>query len=313
MAQYLIRLALRLGREQDGVIFSRDPVLLLALALLWPRRAARMAFEAHTFPSSRVGTSIRRALARRAGLVVALTGHLAERHRALDGVGRVITAHDGVRLGRFAGMPDRASARRDLGWLEDAFIVGYLGRFVSGLEGMGKGLETLAEAALLLHREDASTRLVLVGGPALALDPVRARLEALGAPPGFLIAPGEVTPAQVPTCLRAFDVCTIPSPWNDFYAYYTSPLKLFEYMAAERAIVASDLPSTVEVIRDGDNGLLVPPDDAPALASALRRLRDDPALRARLGEQASRDVRTYTWEARARLILDQLAAQSQGG
>ena len=97
------------------------------------------------------------------------------------------------------------------------------------------------------------------------------------------------------------DVAVVPyRPIADFFF---SPMKLFEYMASHTPVVASDLPSTAEVIRDGENGLLYPPGDREALAAALRTLRDDPATGTRLAEQAARDVEDYTWTARARRIL----------
>jgi glycosyltransferase involved in cell wall biosynthesis len=65
------------------------------------------------------------------------------------------------------------------------------------------------------------------------------------------------------------------------------------------------LPSTAEVVRDGETALLYPPSDVPALTEALRRLRDDAALRQRLGAAAQAEVMAhYTWAARARMILD---------
>jgi glycosyltransferase involved in cell wall biosynthesis len=89
-------------------------------------------------------------------------------------------------------------------------------------------------------------------------------------------------------------------------------MKLFEYMASGRAIVASDLPSTAEVVTDGETALLYPPGDATALGGAIIRLRDDPALRERLGSAAARDVLAhYTWAARAKAILKHIG--SYGG
>jgi glycosyltransferase involved in cell wall biosynthesis len=82
-----------------------------------------------------------------------------------------------------------------------------------------------------------------------------------------------------------------------------SPLKLFETMACGLPVVASDLPAIRDVVRDGENGLLFAQGDAGALAAALRRLRDDPGLRARLGERGRRDVQRYAWPERARRIL----------
>jgi glycosyltransferase involved in cell wall biosynthesis len=98
----------------------------------------------------------------------------------------------------------------------------------------------------------------------------------------------------------------MPFPWTEHFAYAASPIKLFEYMASGRAINASDLPALAGVIQDGESALLVPPGDSAALAKAIQRLRDDPALRARLAHCAQERVFThYTWDSRARMILRQ--------
>jgi glycosyltransferase involved in cell wall biosynthesis len=80
---------------------------------------------------------------------------------------------------------------------------------------------------------------------------------------------------------------------------FTSPLKLFEYMAAGRPIIASDLPSIREVLADGHNALLVAAGNPQAITAAVRQLAGDPALGARLAAQALEDVREYTWDKRA--------------
>jgi glycogen(starch) synthase len=121
-------------------------------------------------------------------------------------------------------------------------------------------------------------------------------------PERFLLA-GQVNPDAVPAYLAAFDICTMPFPWTAHFAYYASPLKLFEYMAVGGTIISSDLPAVAEVVRDGESALLVPPGDADALAAALRRLYDDPGLRARLGAKARQGAAYYAWGARAARIL----------
>ena len=127
---------------------------------------------------------------------------------------------------------------------------------------------------------------------------------ALGLPPERFHALGHLPAAAVPRALAAFDVNTMPFPWTEHFAYYASPIKLFEYMASGRAIVATDLPSTAEIVQDGETALLVPPSDVGALAAALGRLHDDAALRDRLAENARQLVyERYTWAARARAIL----------
>src|SRR5690606_38797402 len=125
----------------------------------------------------------------------------------------------------------------------------------------------------------------------------------------FLYA-GQVPPDRVPVYLSAFDVCAMPHPYMEHFARHTSPLQLFEYMASKRPIVASDLPGFSEVLTDADSRLLVPPSDVDALAAAIPRLRDDPALRERLANKAYEMVMAhYTWEARAQYILTQIRDQ----
>jgi glycosyltransferase involved in cell wall biosynthesis len=83
-------------------------------------------------------------------------------------------------------------------------------------------------------------------------------------------------------------------------------------MAAGRAVVASRCGQLVELIRDGETGLLVPPGDAVALAEAIRELADDERLRRAIGARAAAEVRrAHTWTHRAGQILD-LAATVAG-
>lgn len=90
-------------------------------------------------------------------------------------------------------------------------------------------------------------------------------------------------------------------------APWMSPLKLFEYMAAGRPIVVADLPVLREVLTDGETALFAPPDDLPAWEASLGRLRDDAALRTRLGAAANREFHAhYTYAARARRLLSHL-------
>jgi glycosyltransferase involved in cell wall biosynthesis len=301
---YTIALMFRVARERDAVIYSRDPLSLAWMATLWPRRARRLFFEAHTYPATGAGLRLRRYLAPRIGGFVVITDHLRKRYSEL-GIpsDRLMVAHDGIRGARFDIKGDRAYWRKQYGWSEGAFIVGYMGRFHT--LGMDKGLGDLVEAVVALadDQSDHLLRLALVGGPAERVDELRDVLVNRGCSPDLVLYPGQVPAADVPGYLRAFDVCTMPFPWTEHFAYYASPMKLFEYMASGSALVATDLPSTAEIVRDGENGLLIRPSDVEALAQALRRLRDDPALSDRLARQAAQDVLDYTWEARAKRIL----------
>jgi glycosyltransferase involved in cell wall biosynthesis len=242
------------------------------------------------------------AATRRAGAVFPVTPPLAQ--SLLEGglpASRVMVAHDGVRRARFENLPAQDAARRELGWPPDAFIVGYVGRLHT--MGLNKGVDTLVDALAQLD----GLALALVGGPDDMAAALRCRWRDHGLPEAAFLYAGQVPPARVPLYLRAFDVCVMPLPWTQQFAYYASPLKLFEYMAAGRPIVASDLPAWADVVQDGETALLVPPGDADALAVALARLRGDAELCARLADNArARALAHYTWDARARAILGQI-------
>jgi glycosyltransferase involved in cell wall biosynthesis len=344
---FILMALLRALFTPADIYYSRDMLTLLALSLVKPRRS--LAFEAHQYRRSRAGRWLQRQTVRRVGAVIPVTARLKQdleglisssqlkiepvgarhtlplhhttpvpnvgaQHAAplqrqslqVAGEDKFLVAHDGVRAERFAHMPDRATARAALGWPADAFVVGYMGRLHT--MKMDKGVGTLIDA---LKDVDGAT-LALVGGPDDMAEQFRQYWLSLGLDGARFINAGQVSPDKVPLYLSAFDVCAMPFPWTEHFAYYASPIKLFEYMAARRAIVASDLPSVAEVVQDDESALLVPPGDATALAAALVRLRDDPALRERLAACAHTEVMAhYTWAARAKAILAHI--QRAGG
>jgi glycosyltransferase involved in cell wall biosynthesis len=164
--------------EGDAIIYSRDPLSLYLIAKRWPHRARQLFFEAHTFPSTVAGLSLRKILARQIGGTIVITEHLRERYASIGvPLERLLTAHDGFRPARFAIEGDQAYWRSRLGWPADDFIVGYAGRFES--VGGDKGLDLLGEAVAALSRE-GPTRLGLVGGPAERVERLRERLVRQG-------------------------------------------------------------------------------------------------------------------------------------
>jgi glycosyltransferase involved in cell wall biosynthesis len=103
--------------------------------------------------------------------------------------------------------------------------------------------------------------------------------------------------SQVPYLVSAADVAVAPYTKMEPELFCGSSMKVFEYMASSTAVIASDQGQISEVIQKGVNGLLVPPGDAQALAAALKKLMDDPDLRARLGQQARQDaIKKHSWE-----------------
>jgi glycosyltransferase involved in cell wall biosynthesis len=110
-----------------------------------------------------------------------------------------------------------------------------------------------------------------------------------------------------PLLTRA-DVLVLPNPASAISSRATSPLKLFEYMAAGRAILASDLPAIREVLTHDVNAWLVPAGDPQAFAEGIRRLTDSRELRARLARAARESVAEYSWSRRAERLEALFAA-----
>lgn len=167
-----------------------------------------------------------------------------------------------------------------------------------------KGVDVLLHALALL---DPITGLVIGG---LEGEPDLARVTALAdrLAPSRVTFTGAVPPGEVAARLRSADVLVLPNTTTRMSSTYTSPLKLFEYMASGRPIVASDLPALGEVLRHGENALLVPPGDARACADAILSLVHDGALARRLASAALADVRDYTWDRRAERLEALFAA-----
>ena len=158
-----------------------------------------------------------------------------------------------------------------------------------------KGLDVAVRALAELRRRHPAVVLAVLGE-----GPERAALTALAAELGVvaaLLLPGRV--GDVAAVLRAAEIVVHPARWEGF------GLALLEAMLCERPIVASAVSSIPEIVVDGETGLLVPPDDAPALAAAIGRLLNDPSLASRMG--ASGAARAWAEFSVARMAERTLA------
>jgi glycosyltransferase involved in cell wall biosynthesis len=293
--------------RRGAVVLTRDlqlADLLLGLSAVAP---GPVVYEAHAvesllYPERGLlyGTSERpnprkaRRLAKRerrvwkgaAGFVTTTAGIRDSFTRAYGERSRVIVAPNGC---------DVPEARAFPGLPENERRVVYAGQLYPW-----KGVDVLVEAMTRVPE----ARLVILGG--LEEESDLARIRALVAARGLAERselPGTVPQQRVAAELRRASVVAVPFLKSAMTERHTSPIKLFEALAAGRPIVATDLPSSREVLQDDGTALLVPSGDAEALAGAIRRLLEDRDLALRLARAAWDEAPRYSWDARARALL----------
>lgn len=273
-------------------------------------------FEAHDLPRGAAARLFRLfLLGRGAKRVVAISRALLEdlqqafpqlsRRRA----GFVCLAPDGVDLSRYTPLLSPAEARQRLrawGWqLPQSFIAAYTGHLYRG-----RG----AELIVALASRMAEVHFLIVGGEAEQRQVLESRLRSLGAPNYTLT--GLVAPSQVALFQMASDVLLMPyqekvaaSSGGDI-GHYLSPLKLFEYLASGRAILASALPVLMEILTP-ENAVLLPGQAVDAWERALRGLMGHPQKRQKLAEAARHTAEQHSWERRAaRILADETEIQA---
>jgi glycosyltransferase involved in cell wall biosynthesis len=208
-----------------------------------------------------------------------------------------VLAPNGVDLERYRHLPPPSEARLRLGWPE-GFTLVYTGHLYPG-----RGLDLMLELA----RRSPELFFVWVGGEPEMVAAWRRRVGAEGLP--NLRLSGFVPNAQLPLIQAAADALLMPyerhievSSGGDTAAF-ASPMKVFEYLAAGRPILSSDLPVIREIL-DEDDAVLLPPEETEAWHQALKGLVANPDWAATLGRRARQRAEGYTWLGRARMALD---------
>ncbi len=287
-ALFFVRiLFLAIHEEGDTVFYSRDKFIVILLALL----GRKIFWEAH---SGSAGILTRLATRMPRGVIAISQGIKKDlvRYRQYDK--KIIVAHDGVDLKQYNISKSKEETRKQLGLPLDRKIITYSGSL--NLYSW-KGTDVFIEAARLFDPQ--IYLFLLVGGSQEDILWMKKVTES--APVLFV---GQQLPENVPLYLRASNVLVLPNKKGDVISEcYTSPMKLFEYMASEVPIVASRLPSIEEVLSD-DNSCLVEPNNALELAVGIRKVVMDEQYSRNIATQARVDVLNYTWSKRAEIIIN---------
>ena len=258
----------------------------------------------HDLPSGRVGPLWFRYFRdfkgkkRLALITSALREALKERYGNLNHSSDVLLAPNGVELERFEHLPTTADARCELNLPEAPTVV------CTGHLYTGRGVELFTQLAEAFQNK--GVRFLWAGGRPADVEMWQSRTRNLH----NLTFSGFIPNARLPMYQAAADILVMPysreigiSSGIGHSAQVSSPMKMFEYLATGRAILASDLPVFQEVLNE-QNAVFCPPENPTAWEAALQALLADPARRGKLSRQARDDAQKYSWTERARRILD---------
>lgn len=269
---------------KTDMVFSRDEIPLFYLSLI----KKNVIYEAHT------GTNnfITRFLLRKKNIyIVAISQGLKEYLQKIGCKKEILVAHDGVDVKQFDVRISKEEVRKSLGIPLEKKIVMYIGRL-----GMWKGVETLLEASKLLT-PDLNIQIVVIGGYEREIEPLQEQY------PNVLFL-GSRPYKDLAFNQQAADVLVLPNTGKDIISEkFTSPLKLFSYMASGTPIIASDLPSIREVLSEENAFLVVPDNPKKLFDEILNTLKSNNAQNR--AHNAKKDVNHYDWSNRAKLILNQ--------
>jgi glycosyltransferase involved in cell wall biosynthesis len=202
---------------------------------------------------------------------------------------RIVVTPNGISRERFLRSVDTEAAKARLG-LSGSIVLGFTG-FIRAWHGLQMVIDLLAE------RGDERLQFLVVGdGPGRPELEEKARCLAVADKVHFV---GLVQHDAIVDYIAAFDVALQPS-----VTPYASPLKIFEYLALGKPVVAPRLPNIEEILVDGETGLLFAPGDQQSFAAQVRRLCSDEDFRKRVGSAGRRllEERDLTWDGNARRL-----------
>ena len=271
--------------QKADIIYSRDEWPLYFLSFF----RKNLVFEAHRFSKHR--KFFYKRFKNKNLKIIAISIGLKE-DLVKFGIkdSNILVAHDGVDLDDFDIRVSKEEARNKTGLPRDAKIIMYTGHLFPW-----KGADILGEAAKLL----SEIKFIFVGG--MDTD-TKSFKNKFGQVKNILVL-GHKPHKEIAILLKAADVLVLPNSAKEKISAYTSPLKLFEYMASSRPVVASDLLAIREILNN-QNSVLVTPDNPEELARGIELILGKSDTGETLAKKAFEDVKNYTWQSRVKKILE---------
>jgi glycosyltransferase involved in cell wall biosynthesis len=275
------------AKMKKCIFFSHDYIPLYFMTFL----PVSIFYDVHHFPGNNF--MYRRVVKRAFGFAVQTKWKVNE---LSDKFGiapeRIVYWPNGTDIRAFDDLPTKNTTRKELSLPTDKKIIMYTGQLFEW-----KGVDSLLRSITMLPSDAV---LYIVGGA--DSDVVRCKKEIPEANDARIVFIPFQSHEKIPVWLNSADVLVLPNTGKQKVSlYYTSPMKLFEYMASGRPIVASAIPSLQEILNDR-NAVLVEPDNPEALAAGIRSVLDDAATAEKISRNAKIDSREYTWDGRTQRI-----------
>jgi glycosyltransferase involved in cell wall biosynthesis len=280
---------LKKNSSNEDIIYSNETLPLYRASFIRPN----CFYEMHDFPESKLRL-FSQLLKRMRWVLVHNKWKFSEIDKKFPTIvkDKFIYEPNAVDVNAFDIGMSKREARQKLNLSQEKILAVYTGHLYEW-----KGVETLAEAASFLGDRYL---IVFVGGTEKDVAIFKQKYASMQ----NIRIVGHRSHQEIPVWQQAADVLVLPNTGKvAISTHYTSPMKMFEYMASRRPIVASNIPSITEILNQ-DNAVLVPPDEPKFLADAIESLVGDPNKTASISDQAYNDVLPHTWDARASRILD---------
>lgn len=274
--------------EKDSIIYTRNA----DIAWLYKKRGYTVFFEAHYWPSSK-GWLYRNLIANVDGIICNSSGTMKKHQQ--NGLKHVMVAQNGVDTEDFDIQKTRQELRIDLSLPLDKKIVMYVGHLYGW-----KGVDTVIAAAKHL-RDRQDIAFVLIGGTDMDLEKynditVEEKLDNVS-----LL--GHKDKKFIPSYQKSADILLLPNtPSSTESIEYTSPIKMFEYMASGTAIIASNLPSITEILNN-DCAFLYKAGNDKDLADKVAFVLTNRSIASNKASVALYLSKNYTWRNRAQKII----------
>ncbi|MFA6304911.1 MAG: glycosyltransferase family 4 protein [Patescibacteria group bacterium] len=281
--------------DKDAVIYTRKP----EIAWLFKIKGYKVVFESHEWFGKSKNVALK--LIKNADKIIVTNNYL--KHEFVKNFfedKKILVCPHGVdkELFDLNISKEQALKKLDLVNLVDKKILLYTGSFKT--MGQDKGLKEILHALQILS--DKSLFFIAVGGTEQSIKEYQALADLLGVGEQVKLLP-HVSQASLGYFQKAADALLMPFPNKAHYKYFMAPLKMFEYLAATKPIIATDLPSIREILTD-ETAWFCKPSDPQDLAKVITQVFNNQESAEKKAQAAHELSFSFSWQARAKKIIE---------